>query len=111
MPNAPSLMRWGKTRQTWQSGCLRSGSQPGAQGTHAVAKYEGGIAMIKNLDTSELQRLKGIGIGVTDDEQPFLIITYQKRRMSEKALTCVYWSVTGALFGMAGWLLWWAAMQ
>ena len=63
--------------------------------------------MIKNLDTSELQRLKGIGIGMTDDEQPFLIITYQKK-MSERTLTCVYWSVIAALLGLAGLLFWWA---
>ena len=64
--------------------------------------------MIENLDTFELRTLKGIGIGMTDDEQPFLIITYQKNRMSEKALTCVYWSLIAALLGMAGWLFWWA---
>ena len=63
--------------------------------------------MITNLDTSELQRLKGIGIGMTDDEQPFLIITYQKK-MSETALTCVYCAIIAALLGSAGLLFWWA---
>jgi hypothetical protein len=63
--------------------------------------------MITNLDTSELQRLKGIGIGMTDDEQPVLIITYQKK-MSEKALTCVYCAIIAALLGSAGLLFWWA---
>jgi hypothetical protein len=87
---------------------LRNGNHLGAQAAHIVGKFGGSNAMIKNLDTSELQRLKGIGIGMTHDEQPFLIITYQKKKMSEKALTCVYWSVIAALLGMAGLLFWWA---
>jgi hypothetical protein len=64
--------------------------------------------MIKDLDTSELEKLKGIGIGMTHDEQPFLIITYQKKMMREEALTWVYWLVIAALLGVTGLVFWWA---
>src|SRR5712671_910901 len=45
------------------------------------------------VNISELKRLKGIRIEVTDDAQPFLIFTYKKRKMSERVLAVVCWSV------------------
>jgi len=66
--------------------------------------------MIKNLDTNELQRLKGISIGMTREGQPFLIITYQKnqkKRMSDRVFEWVFSSVIVAMVGMWGFLVWW----
>ena len=63
--------------------------------------------MIKNLESCELQMLKGIGIGMTRDEQPFLILTYQKKRMSDKVFAWVFCSVIAALLGMWGFVIWW----
>lgn len=63
--------------------------------------------MTKNLDTYELHRLKGIAIGMTHDEQPFLIITYQKKRMSDTVLAWVFYFVIAALLGVCGLLVWW----
>ena len=31
------------------------------------------------VDTSELEKLKGISIGMTNDDQQFLVFTYEKR--------------------------------
>ena len=63
--------------------------------------------MITNLDTYELQGLKGIRIGMTRDEQPILILTYQKKRMSDKVFAWVFCSVIAALLGMWGFVIWW----
>jgi hypothetical protein len=38
------------------------------------------------VDTSELKKVKGIGPGMTDDDQPSLVFTYEKRKMSERVL-------------------------
>jgi hypothetical protein len=58
------------------------------------------------VDTSELKKLKGISIGMTDDDQPFLIFTYKKRKMSERVLAVVCWSVVAALYVICGFIVW-----
>ena len=59
------------------------------------------------VDTSELKRLKGIRIGTTDDDQPFLIFTYDKSKMSERVFALVCWSIVVALYGACGFVIWW----
>jgi hypothetical protein len=45
------------------------------------------------VDTSELKKLRDIRIGMTDDDQPFLVFTYEKTKLSERVLALVCWSV------------------
>jgi hypothetical protein len=59
------------------------------------------------VDTSELKKLRGISIGITDDDQPFLILTYDKGKLSERVLALVWWSVVAALYGACGFVVWW----
>jgi hypothetical protein len=59
------------------------------------------------IDTSELQKLKGIRIGTTDDDQPFLIFTYYKSKMRERVFALVCWSVVAAFYGACGFVVWW----
>jgi hypothetical protein len=63
------------------------------------------------VDTSELKRLKGISIGTTDDDQPFLIFTYKKGKMSERVLAVVCWSVVAALYAICGFVFWWCLVR
>jgi hypothetical protein len=58
------------------------------------------------VDTSELKKLKGISIAMTDNDQPSLVFTYQKRRMSERVLAVVFWSVVAALYAICGFIVW-----
>ena len=59
------------------------------------------------VDTSELKKLKGISIGMTDNHQPFLILTYDQRNMSDRVFGLVCWSVVAALYGACGFVVWW----
>lgn len=59
------------------------------------------------VDTSELERLRGIRIGMTDDEQPFLILTYDKGTLSERVFALICWLVVAALYGACGFVIWW----
>jgi len=59
------------------------------------------------VDTSELKRLRGISIGMTDNDQPFLILTYDKGKLSERAFALVCWLVVAALYGACGFVVWW----
>ena len=61
------------------------------------------------VDTSELKRLRGISIGMTDDDQPFLILTYDKGKLSESVLALFCWSIVVALYGACGFVIWWVA--
>jgi hypothetical protein len=56
--------------------------------------------------TSELKMLKGIRIEVTDDDQPFLIFTYKKRKVSERVFAVVCWSVVAAFYAICGFIVW-----
>lgn len=61
-----------------------------------------------DLDSSELQKLKGIGIGVTSNDQPFLVLTYEEKTTGEKAFPWMFWSLAAALFVIM--LLLWQVM-
>lgn len=65
--------------------------------------------MIENLhiDTAELDKLKGISIRMTDDDQPFLIFRYKKESMVEKAFPWIFWSLVMVLFCVYGFAIWW----
>jgi hypothetical protein len=58
------------------------------------------------VDTSELQRLKGIHIEVTDDAKPALIFTYKKRKMREIVLAVVWWLLIVALYSFCRFVVW-----
>jgi len=59
------------------------------------------------IDTSELEKLKGISIGTTDDDQQFLVFTYEKRKMNERVLALLWWLVFAVLYGACGFAIWW----
>ena len=63
------------------------------------------------VDTSELKKLKGISIALTDDDQPFLVFTYKKREMSERGFAVVWWSVVAALYAICGLVFWWSLVR
>jgi hypothetical protein len=66
--------------------------------------------MIKDLqiDTSDLQRLKGISIAMTENQKPVLIFTYEEKTSSEKALAWLFnWYAVAVLYCVAGLLLFW----
>ena len=63
------------------------------------------------VDTSELKKLKGISIALTDDDQPFLVFTYKKREMSERVFAVVCWSVVAALYAICGFVFWWSLVR
>ena len=69
--------------------------------------------MIKELqpDISDLKKLKGIRIGMTDDEQPFLIFSYAERQGNEKALALRCWFLVGALYSLCGLIIWCTVQQ
>jgi hypothetical protein len=53
------------------------------------------------VDTSELKRLRGISIGKTENDQPFLVLTYDKGKLSERVFALVCWLVVAVLYGLA----------
>lgn len=59
------------------------------------------------IDTTELDRLKGISIGTTDDDRLFLILTYRKKSVAANALPWIFWSVVAVLFCICGLVIWW----
>jgi len=63
------------------------------------------------VDTSELKKLRGISIGRTNDDQPFLVLTYKKREMSERVFAVVCWSVVAALYAICGFVFWWSLVR
>ena len=63
------------------------------------------------VHTSELKRLKGIRIEVTENDQPFLIFTYKNRKMSERVFAVVCWSVVAALYAACGFVFWWCLVR
>ena len=63
------------------------------------------------VHTSELKRLKGIRIELTDDHQPFLVFTYKKRKMSEGFFAVICWSVVAALYAICGFVIWWHVVR
>jgi len=59
-------------------------------------------------DLSELEKLKGIRIAVTDDGQPLFIgFSYQQETPGEKAVAWMCWTAVAILYG-GGLILWWA---
>jgi hypothetical protein len=62
------------------------------------------------VDISELKSLKGIRIEVTDDHQPFLILTYDKG-LGERVFAVVCWSAVAALYAICGFVFWWSLVR
>ena len=69
--------------------------------------------MLRNLhiDTTELDKLKGISIGTTDDDRPFLILTYKKKTTAERAFPWIFCAVVVALLCICALAIWWIAGQ
>ena len=63
------------------------------------------------VDTAELKKLRGISIGRTNDDQPFLILTYDKGKLSERVLALVCWSAVVALYAICGFVFWWSLVR
>jgi len=60
-------------------------------------------------DLSELEKLKGIRIAITDDGQSFFIgFSYQREIPGKKALAWTCWMAAAVLYGVCGLILWWA---
>lgn len=59
------------------------------------------------VHTSELKRLKGIRIEVNDNDQPFLVFTYKKSKVSEGVFAVLWWSAVAALYAVCGYIIWW----
>lgn len=59
------------------------------------------------LDFSELQKLKGIGVGVTSDDQPFLVLTCEEKTIGENAFPWILWTLAAAMVdcGLVMWLM------
>jgi len=67
--------------------------------------------MTKQLqsDLSELEKLKGIRIAITDDGQSFSIgFSYQREPPGEKVFAWTCWMAVATLYGVCGLILWWA---
>lgn len=61
------------------------------------------------ISLSDLEKLKGIGIAVTEDEQPLFIYLYLSRRQKipgEKMLASMWWTAVAMLYGICGLILW-----
>ena len=71
-----------------------------------IHSENGSNAMMKNIDTSELERLKGISIGTTHDDQPFLVLTYTKH-MATRAIPWIVWLVGAIVSGACGYMICW----
>jgi hypothetical protein len=65
--------------------------------------------MTKQLqsDLSELEKLKGIRIAMTDDGQSWFIgLSYRQKAPDEKALAWMYWTAVAVIYGICGLILW-----
>jgi hypothetical protein len=65
--------------------------------------------MTKELQShlSELEKLKGIRIVMTDDQQPLSIgLSYQEKTPGEEALAWMWWTAVAILYGICGLILW-----
>ena len=70
--------------------------------------------MTKQLqsDLSELEKLKGIRIAITDDGQSFFVgFSYQRETPGDKAFAWICWMAVAILYGVCGLILWWTATQ
>ena len=59
------------------------------------------------VGTTELKKLKGIRIELTDDAQPFLVFTYKNGKLGERVFALLCWSAVAALYGACGFVIWW----
>ena len=66
--------------------------------------------MTKELQShlSELEKLKGIRIVMTDDQQPLSIgLSYREKTPGEKTASWMFWTAMAILFGIALLIMWW----
>ena len=59
-----------------------------------------------HIDTAELDKLKGIGIGRTHDDHLFLILTYKKKTIAERVFPWICWSLVALLFFLYVFVIW-----
>ena len=67
--------------------------------------------MTKQLqsDLSELEKLKGIRIAITNDGQSvFVGFSCQQETPGDKAFAWICWTAVAILYGVCGLILWWA---
>jgi hypothetical protein len=67
--------------------------------------------MTKELQSylSELEKLKGIRIAMTDDEQPLSIgLSYQQDAPRKKAFGWIFWASVAILCAVCALVMWWA---
>lgn len=64
-----------------------------------------------HIDRTELDKLKGISIGTTDDDRPFLILTYKKKTIAERAFPWIFCTAVVALLCIYAFAIWWIAEQ
>jgi hypothetical protein len=72
-------------------------------------KHRGGAVMTRNLQSEivELEKLKGVSIATTPDDEAFLIFSYYEKTAKPKALPGIFWGVVTAVFCLCGFLVWW----
>ena len=66
--------------------------------------------MTKQLqsDLSELDKLKGIRIAMTDDEEPLFIgLSYGQKASAEKTFAWTFWMAMAVLYGVCALIMWW----
>ena len=66
--------------------------------------------MTKQLqsDLSELDKLKGIRIAMTDDEEPLFIgLSYRQKGSDEKTFPWTFWMAMAVLYGVCALMMWW----
>lgn len=62
----------------------------------------------RQFDLSELEKLKGISIAMTDDEQPwFMSVSYQRRTDGDKIFAWMFWTAVTVLYGALALTIWW----
>lgn len=59
------------------------------------------------MDSTELDKLKGISIGTTTDDQQFLILTYKKKTIAQRAFPWVFWVIVVTLLCAYAFGIWW----
>ncbi len=57
-------------------------------------------------DLSELEKLKGIRIVLTDDEQPLFIGFSYQQKTGEKAFAWMFWTAAAVLYGVIALIIW-----
>ncbi len=57
-------------------------------------------------DLSELEKLKGIGIVMTEDEQPLVIGLSYQQKTGETIFAWMFWTAAAVLYGAIALIIW-----